>query len=155
MAARVGFEDEDRDGGIEYGLRVEDMELKQRRTRKMVGNRIKLLTSEWITSFIRIKDGDTGGAVPLVFYERKYLRRIYDSPAKKLLLFTSRQTEKSTTVGNRIFARCGMRPGHTALFVSPSAMQTSVFSKTRMNEIIDISPPHQGADVGEPHQQPL
>lgn len=140
MAARVGFDDEDRDGGIEYGLRVEDMELKQQRTRKMVGNRIKLLTSEWITSFIRIKDGDTGGAVPLVFDERKYLRRIYDSPAKKLLLFTSRQTEKSTTVGNRIFARCGMRPGHTALFVSPSAMQTSVFSKTRMNEIIDISP---------------
>lgn len=102
--------------------------------------KISLLTSEWITSFVRIKDGDTGMAVPLVFDERKYLKRIYDTPARKVLLFTSRQTEKSTTIGNRIFARCGMRPGHSALFVSPSAMQTSVFSKTRLNEIIDISP---------------
>lgn len=141
MAARVGFtrEDEDRDV-IDFGVRVPDLELKTLANRKTTAAKIKLLTSEWITSFVRIKDGDTGAAVPLVFDERKYLKRIYDTPARKVLLFTSRQTEKSTTVGNRIFARCGMRPGHTALFVSPSAMQTSVFSKARLNEIIDISP---------------
>lgn len=102
--------------------------------------KLQLLTSEWTTSFVRIKDGDTGTAVPLVFDERKYLQRIYDTPARKVLLFTSRQTEKSTTIGNRIFARCGMRPGRSVLFVSPSAMQTTVFSKARLNEIIDISP---------------
>ena len=140
MAARVGFGAEDRDRSIEYGLRVSDMELKLRRQKQQVGSKIHLLTSEWITSFVRIKDGDSGEAIPLVYDERKYLRRIYDTPARKILLFTSRQTEKSTTVGNRIFARCGMRPGHTVLFVSPSAMQTTVFSKARMNEIIEISP---------------
>lgn len=125
---------------MEYGLHVSDMELNLRRQKQQAGNKINLLTSEWITSFVRIKDGDTGQAIPLVYDERKYLRRIYDTPARKLLLFTSRQTEKSTTVGNRIFARCGMRPGHSVLFVSPSAMQTTVFSKARMNEIIEISP---------------
>ncbi len=141
MAARLGFgsTDEDRDG-IEYGVRVSDPELKSASARLRAAPKIRLLTSEWATSFIRIKDGDTGEAVPIIFDERRYLQRVYDTPARKVLLFTSRQTEKSTTVGNRIFARAGMRPGHTSLFVSPSAMQTSVFSKARLNEIIDISP---------------
>ena len=138
MAARVGFGEEDRDASIEEGVRVSDIEYKDLVARQ--SSKIQLLTSEWVTSFIRIKDGDTGTAVPLVFDERKYLQRIYDTPARKVLLFTSRQTEKSTTIGNRIFSRAGMRPGHTSLFVSPSAMQTAVFSKTRLNEIIDISP---------------
>lgn len=140
MAARVGFgaADEDRDG-IDYGVRVRDMEFKAAQERQRHA-KVSLLTSEWVTSFVRIKDGDSGQAVPLVFDERRYLKRVYDTPARKVLLFTSRQTEKSTTVGNRLFARCGMRPGHSALFVSPSAMQTSVFSKARLNEIIDISP---------------
>jgi hypothetical protein len=141
MAVRVGFdEDEDRDMAVEYGVRVSDLEYKLAQAKQAKTGRIQLLTSEWVTAFIRIKDGDTGAAVPLVFDERKYLKRIYDTPARKVLLFTSRQTEKSTTIGNRIFGRAGMRPGHTSLFVSPSAMQTAVFSKTRLNEIIDISP---------------
>lgn len=139
MSARVGFgcEDEDRDT-ISFGVRVPDLEYKS--AGSIQRRKLHLLTSEWVTSFVRIKDGDSGAAVPLVFDERKYLKRIYDSPTRKLLLFTSRQTEKSTTIGNRIFARCGMRAGRSVLFVSPSAMQTTVFSKARLNEIIDISP---------------
>lgn len=140
MAARVGFEEEDRDRSIDYGVRVQDMDYKLRRQRAGVGSKLHLLTSEWVSTFVRIKDGDSGQAVPITYGERPYLPRIYDTPARKVLLFTSRQTEKSTTIGNRIFSRCGMRPGHTVLFVSPSAMQTTAFSKTRMNEIIEISP---------------
>jgi phage terminase large subunit GpA-like protein len=34
----------------------------------------------------------------------------------------------------------GVRPNYTSLFVSPSAMQTKVFSVTRIDDIIDVSP---------------
>lgn len=142
MTPRVGFgrDEEERDFSTEHGVRVSDYDLKSRQQKHQSKLRLKMLTSEWITSFVRVKDGNTGNTIPVEFSERKYLRRIYDTPARKVLLMTSRQTEKSTTVGNRIFARCLMRPGHTALFVSPSAMQTTVFSKARMNEVIDMSP---------------
>lgn len=140
MAARLSFDEEDRDVSIDYGVRVPDFELKIKQAKRQAPVRLKMLTSDWITTFVRVKDGNTGNTIPVEFGERKYLRRIYDTPARKVLLMTSRQTEKSTTVGNRIFSRCLMRPGHTALFVSPSAMQTTVFSKARMNEVIDMSP---------------
>ncbi len=140
MAARLSFDEEDRDASIDYGVRVSDLELKNLRAKHQAPVKLKLLTSDWITSFVKVKDGNTGKTIPVEFSERKYLRRIYDTPARKVLLLTSRQTEKSTTVGNRIFSRCLMRPGHTVLFVSPSAMQTTVFSKARMNEVIDMSP---------------
>lgn len=140
MPARLSFGDEDRDASIDYGVRVSDLEHKMQSAKRAAPLKLSLLTSDWISSFVRVKDGNTGQTIPVEFSERKYLRRIYDTPARKVLLMTSRQTEKSTTIGNRIFARCLMRPGHTVLFVSPSAMQTSVFSKARMNEVIDMSP---------------
>lgn len=140
MAARVSFDEEDRDASIDYGVRVSDLEIKNLRAKHQAPVKLKLLTSDWISSFVKVRDGNTGKTIPVEFSERKYLRRIYDTPARKVLLMTSRQTEKSTTIGNRIFSRCLMRPGHTVLFVSPSAMQTTVFSKARMNEVIDMSP---------------
>lgn len=101
---------------------------------------VNMPPSEWVSQFIRIKDGDRGVAKPLTFEERKYLRRAYDTPSRNLLLFTSRQTEKSTTMANKQLASAGMNSMHTSLFVSPSAMQTTVYSKTRIDEIISISP---------------
>jgi hypothetical protein len=140
MAARFSLDDFEDTFSLQSGVRVEDLEYKDFLDRKSMGKQLKLLTSQWVSEFVRIKDGDTGQAIPLVFDERKYLQRIYDTPSNKVLLLTSRQTEKSTTIGNRIFARALMREGHSILFVSPSAMQTTVFSKSRMAEISDISP---------------
>lgn len=74
------------------------------------------------------------------FSERRYLLRPYNTPRRRVLLFTSRQTEKSTTLGNKILAWMAMRPRYVPLFVSPSALQTKVFSSTRIDEIIDTSP---------------
>jgi hypothetical protein len=104
------------------------------------GNKIELLTTEWVSHFVRIKDGDTGLVKPVEFSERKYLERPYNSGTKRILLVTSRQTEKSTSVGNKLLANAGMKSNYVSLFVSPSAMQTSVFSKARLDDIIDISP---------------
>lgn len=74
------------------------------------------------------------------FSERRYLRRIYDTPSQRRLIMTSRQCEKSTTLGNLQLSYLGLRSLYTMLFVSPSAMQTKVFSTTRIDEIVEASP---------------
>lgn len=102
--------------------------------------RIPLRTSEWVSSFVKIKNGDTGLIDSMSFEERRYLLRAYDTPSRKLLLFTSRQTEKSTTLGNKLMALSGLRSLYVSLFATPSAMQTKVFSTARLDEIVDVSP---------------
>jgi hypothetical protein len=115
------------------------------RVRTHKGNYIvRLRPSDFVNRFIRVKDGDSGEIVPISFEERGYLKRPYDTGAKKMLLMMSRQTEKSTTLGNKLLQRGAMNPGRGSLFVTPSAMQTTVFSKTRVSDIIDISPVIQG-----------
>lgn len=108
------------------------------------GVRIRLRPSEFIQRFIRIKNADTKQIEPIDLRERQYLIRPYDTDARKMLLLTSRQTEKSTTLGNKLMQRCCMKPLHTALFFTPSAMQTTVFSRARLADIIDISPLMKG-----------
>lgn len=102
--------------------------------------RIGMLPSEWVHEFVRIKDADTGTVNRMDFGERRYLLRPYNTPRRRVLLFTSRQTEKSTTLGNKVLSLSGMRSIYTTLFVTPSAMQTKVFSTARIDDIVDVSP---------------
>ncbi len=111
-----------------------------RRDPRLHATELEMYPSEWAEHFIRIKDGDTGKINPLDFSERRYLLRAYNTPSRRVLLFTSRQTEKSTTLANMILGAMGLRAGYTPLFVSPSAMQTKVFSTARIDDTIDISP---------------
>ncbi len=138
MASRPIFDDFDISASpMPHGTQVKGVDKKKYfRT----GQRIRLTTSQWASKFIKIKGGDTGTVVPMDFSERKYLLRPYDTPSKKILLMTSRQTEKSTTLGNKLLGLSAMRPMYTSLFVTPSAMQTKVFSNARLADIIDISP---------------
>jgi Phage terminase large subunit (GpA) len=101
---------------------------------------LELYPSEWAEHFIRIKDGDTGKVNAMSFAERRYLLRAYNTPARRVLFITSRQTEKSTTLANLLLSRLGLHAGRTSLFVSPSAMQTKVFSTARIDETITVSP---------------
>lgn len=111
-----------------------------KRKKSTAGRRIRLLPSQWASKFIKIKGGDSGTLINMDFSERRYLLRPYDTASKKILLMTSRQTEKSTTLGNKLLGLSAMRPMYTSLFVTPSAMQTKVFSNSRLADIIDISP---------------
>jgi len=102
--------------------------------------RISMAPSQWVSHFVHIKDGDTGRTKPVEFDEREYLLRLYNTRRRKLLFLTSRQTEKSTTLANKLMSLCGMRPNYATLFVTPSAMQTTVFSRSRIDDIVEISP---------------
>lgn len=107
---------------------------------KRASRTVEIYTSEWVENFVNIKNADSGTIESIDFSKRRYLRRFYDSPSENMLFMTSRQTEKSTTLGNRFLALLGTRRNYPALFVTPSAMQTMVFSRTRIDDIVDISP---------------
>jgi hypothetical protein len=144
MASRPIFSDIDEDsfeggrGRSKGETYVEDPFIGKKAFRRT--HKLAMKTSEWVQHFVKIKDADKAAVVPLDFSERRYLTRVYDTPARKVLLMTSRQTEKSTTLGNKLLSLVGMRPLWTSLFVTPSAMQTKVFSSARLDDITEVSP---------------
>jgi len=74
------------------------------------------------------------------FEGREYLREIYDTPARRILMKCGRQTEKSTTLGNKCLAYCGINGNFNVLYVSATAQQAQVFSVDRIKNVIETSP---------------
>lgn len=73
------------------------------------------------------------------FTERRYMRRIYDTPARRILLMCARQCEKSTLLGNVSLCYMGLVPSYKLLYVNSSATQAKVFSNDRVKEPIETS----------------
>jgi len=101
---------------------------------------LSLYTSDWVHEFVNITDANTGKISQIDFSERPYLRKPYNTNHPKILLVFSRQTEKSTSTGNKLIALSNTRSFYNSLFVTPSALQTTTFSKTRIDDIVSISP---------------
>jgi hypothetical protein len=74
------------------------------------------------------------------FEGRRYLREPYDTAARRVLLKFARQSEKSTMLGNKSLAYCGINPNFKVLYVSATATQAMVFSVDRLKEPVEISP---------------
>ncbi len=99
---------------------------------------IEVLPSDFTEFAIRIPV--SGDLEPFSFDHRRYLKPIYDTPARRTLLKCARQTEKSTSLGNKSLAYCGINYGFKVLYVSATATQAQVFSVDRIKEPLDISP---------------
>jgi len=74
------------------------------------------------------------------FDERRYLRQIYNTPSRRVMMMCGRQVEKSTSLGNIVLAYSCILPGFNSLFVSPSRDQTRTFSRDRLREPMETSP---------------
>lgn len=74
------------------------------------------------------------------FSGRRYLKEIYDMAVRLVLWKCSRQTEKSTFLGNRAITSCCLHNGFRVIYVSPSNEQTKTFSRDKVDEIILQSP---------------
>lgn len=74
------------------------------------------------------------------FDSGRHMRRIYDTPAKRILLCCGRQVGKSTLIGNITLCYCCMVTSYRALYVSASSTQAKVFSNDRLREPIETSP---------------
>lgn len=83
---------------------------------------------------------DAGVLAPFSFTGREYLLPVYDTPHPRVLLMFARQSEKSTTLGNKLLSFSCLRHFFRSLFVSPSQQQTEVFSRDKLTAPLDLSP---------------
>jgi phage terminase large subunit GpA len=74
------------------------------------------------------------------FDGRPYLPQIYASRARRLVLKTSRQVEKSTLLANTLLYELVTTPGVKILFVAPRDEQASVFIQSRFQAMLEQSP---------------
>ena len=98
-----------------------------------------VLPSQFTQYAFRMPD-DEGEYKPFSFEGRRHMERIYDTPARRVLLVCGRQVEKSTLLGNIALCYICMVPAFQVLYVSPSATQTTTFSNDRIKEPIETSP---------------
>ena len=99
----------------------------------------RVLPSQFTEFAFRMPKIDGLGYENFSFDGRRHMRRIYDTPAKRVLLFCGRQVEKSTLLGNRLITYSCMVPAFRTLYVSPSATQTKTFSVDRIKEPLETS----------------
>ncbi len=106
-----------------------------------IGKPIQVKPSEFVQFAMKLVDKDEGSQTfkSFSFDGRKYWIPIYDTEAKRILMKTGRQCEKSTLVGNRILTYCCMNVGFHALYVTPTQIQAKVFANDRIRGAIETS----------------
>ena len=80
------------------------------------------------------------GGNPLSLDDYKFMRPVYNSTHPSIVLHTSRQISKSTTLANLMIANSVMIPHFKTLYISPTVDQTKIFSGDRVQPVMDESP---------------
>ncbi len=130
---------------------------------KHVQRILKLSPSQWVENFVQIKNADSGKVEKIDFKERRYLERPYNTPSERVLLFTSRQTEKCVALNTLISMADGrlveakdirvgdlvatMRPDGTVregrvLWVSERRKKPGVRIETRQGHVLEAATTH-------------
>lgn len=100
----------------------------------------EVFPSQFTEFAFRMPKADGMGYENFTFEGRRHMRRPYNTPARRILLFCGRQVEKSTLLGNIILTYSCLVNAYKTLYVSPSATQTKTFSSDRVKEPIETSP---------------
>lgn len=101
--------------------------------------RTKITPSEFVTNFIKVEGKEFSG-VRYGFEGWPYLKDIYDSPSQFMVLQSSRQAAKSTTIGNIMLTYLSLESPISALYVGRSDEQATQFSRDRLKLVIENSP---------------
>lgn len=91
-----------------------------------------LTLSNFVESVFRLPV--KGVLEPFSFEGRRYLRRVYDTPARKTVLMCGRQVEKSTSQGNKMLAAAALQRFVKILYVAPRQGQAQTFSRDRLKQ---------------------
>lgn len=91
---------------------------------------------------------------PFSFAGRPYLRRVYNSTARRIVLRTSRQVEKTTFLCNVIAHTAATTPGVHIIAVFPRQEQAGVFAKSRLLPTIEDSPVLRRSLLGSRARKP-
>lgn len=114
--------------------------LEMGRARDLLPKVTNVSLSEFTHLAFRMPSEDGQSWENFSFKGRRHMTRIYDTPAKRVLLVCARQVEKSTLLGNKAIAYSCLVPGFKTLYVSPTSTQTKTFSTDRLKEPIETSP---------------
>lgn len=106
-----------------------------------LSDQVHIKPSQFTEFAFRMPNTEPNGPllVPFSFNGRRHMRRCYDTPAMKVLLFCGRQVEKSTLLGNLALSYSCLVPSFKTLYVSPTSTQTKTFSVDRLKEPIETS----------------
>jgi len=138
-AVKDPWVDYDDDGNpVDYGFDEEGGDMDPELASDLDDRVFDVNPSEFAETAIRIPEA--GKISDFTFKGREYLRKIYDTQSKRVLLKCGRQVEKSTTVGNRIICYSALTNNFRSLYVAPSAEQAKVFSNDRLKDVMDASP---------------
>lgn len=77
---------------------------------------------------------------PFSLSDYPHMRAVYDTEFQQLVLKTSRQVSKSTTLANLILLYSITYPHFRSMFVAPRQDQTKVFSRDRLGPVMMTSP---------------
>jgi phage terminase large subunit GpA-like protein len=77
---------------------------------------------------------------PFSLEDYPHMYDVYNSTAKEIVMKTSRQVAKSTTMANIMVTDCATHPYFKAMYVSPTVKQTKIFSNDRVAPVIEGSP---------------
>lgn len=78
--------------------------------------------------------------LPFRFQGREYLLPVYDNDDRTIVLYFGRQSEKSTTLANKILLNSMIRKRFRTLYVSAADMQTTEFSQDKIDPKLKYSP---------------
>jgi hypothetical protein len=98
---------------------------------------LELFPSEFTAHTMQLPN--RGVLAPFSFVDREYLLPIYDTEHPRVLMMFARQSEKSTTLGNKILTLSVLRHHFNSLVVTPSQQQTEVFSRDKLAAPLDLS----------------
>lgn len=97
-----------------------------------------LTPSQFVESAVNI--AVAGATIPFSFVGRRYLRKVYDTPSRRVLLYCARQVGKSTTLGNKMLASSVTRKNFRVIYAAPRDHQSAVFSNDKLRTPIQKSP---------------
>ncbi len=103
---------------------------------------------EWCESFVNLKGRQ------LSFGGRAYLRMIYNSNARRVVMRCSRQVEKTTFICNVVTHAAATIPGIHIVVVFPRQEQAGVFAKSRLRPVITESPVIRRILLGRKYRDP-
>ncbi len=76
--------------------------------------------------------------------DRPYIFPVLNGMPHRMVLKAGRQVEKSTTLGAKLLSIAAQKKGFKLLYVSPTAEQTAVFSRSKIEDVLKASPAVSG-----------
>lgn len=123
----------------DYEPEVDDPLLEEEELIRQQAMIIGVTPSQFVEFSIKLPDKILQKHVNFSFTGREYLRRPYDTRAKRALYKCGRQVEKSTLLGNKCLSYACVINAFNILYVSPTNQQTKTFSQDRLKEPMETS----------------